>query len=427
MLAVPQWVTVRLAVLLGAAAAVSIVVAACAEEGREPEVLRVPQDHATIQRAVDRAEPGDLVLIDSGTYGESVVVSEPGITIRGVDRNAVVLDGAHELENGILVTADGVSVENLTVRNFVADGVAFDGTQGDRTPDADGAFGTEDASLVGFRVAYVTAANNGRYGVHALSSRDGLVEQVYASGHPGAGVAVSQCSPCNALVTATVAERNGIGFAGLNASGSLFVVDGVYRGNRLGVAIATAGSLLLAPQAGSVVGGNLVVDNDAPDAPASSLRVTGGGIVVVGGTENVVVRNRVSAHDVLGIGLVAVEQYMPIANRVELNTLSENAVDLYLEVTATTVGTFDNCFAGNSFSASIPEGVEGLLPCDAPAAPVVPSIIPQAEPAPDVDHRTIPAPPAQASMPGDVHEPSPSTAGMPDFPEVDALRTPPPA
>jgi hypothetical protein len=274
-------------------------------------------------------------------------------------------------------------------------------------------------------VAYVTAVNNGRYGVHALSSRDGLVEQVYASGHPGAGVALSQCSPCNAVVTATVAEHNGIGFAGMNASGSVFVVDGVYRDNRLGVAMVTAGALLLAPQTGSVVGGNLVVGNDNSLAPSSSIGVTGGGVVVAGGTENLIVRNRISAHDAFGIGLIAVDQYMPVANRVESNTLSENAVDLYLEVTATTVGTFDNCFAANVFSVSIPEGVEGLLPCDAPAAPVVPGVIPPTEPPPDVDHRAIPAPPAQPAMPGDVGAPGPS-ASAPAFPDVDALRTPAP-
>ena len=49
------------------------------------DALRVPQDFATIQEAVDAAEPGDLVLIDEGVYNESVVVETDNIVIRGVD------------------------------------------------------------------------------------------------------------------------------------------------------------------------------------------------------------------------------------------------------------------------------------------------------------------------------------------------------
>jgi hypothetical protein len=49
----------------------------------------VPGEFPTIQAAVDAAEPGDLVLVDRGTYRESVAVTTPGLTIRGVDRNEV--------------------------------------------------------------------------------------------------------------------------------------------------------------------------------------------------------------------------------------------------------------------------------------------------------------------------------------------------
>src|ERR1700704_5701249 len=58
---------------------------------------RVPQDYPTIQNGVDAANPGDLVLIDEGDYFESVFVTTPSITLRGVDRNTVVLDGKFEL------------------------------------------------------------------------------------------------------------------------------------------------------------------------------------------------------------------------------------------------------------------------------------------------------------------------------------------
>ena len=46
------------------------------------------------------------------------------LTIRGLDRDGVVLDGKLELDNGIRVLgASGVAVENLTARNYTNNGV----------------------------------------------------------------------------------------------------------------------------------------------------------------------------------------------------------------------------------------------------------------------------------------------------------------
>ena len=78
----------------------------------------VPDEFPTIQAAVDAAEPGDLVLIDEGVYRESVDVRTPGLTLRGVDRNGVIIDGEFERSNGIqALFIDGVVVENLTTMN----------------------------------------------------------------------------------------------------------------------------------------------------------------------------------------------------------------------------------------------------------------------------------------------------------------------
>jgi hypothetical protein len=59
------------------------------------DALRVPDDYATIQEAVDAAQPGDLVLIGPGTYHEAVIVETDDIVIRGTDRNEpfTALDG----------------------------------------------------------------------------------------------------------------------------------------------------------------------------------------------------------------------------------------------------------------------------------------------------------------------------------------------
>ena len=63
--------------------------------GREPipggfsQTVRVPHDAPTIQAAVDTVEPGGMVLLDPGVYRESVTVTTPYITIRGMDQTLV--------------------------------------------------------------------------------------------------------------------------------------------------------------------------------------------------------------------------------------------------------------------------------------------------------------------------------------------------
>ena len=49
--------------------------------------------YATIQSAVDTAQPCDWVLIAPGVYPEKVVIRTPNLHLRGLDRNRVVLDG----------------------------------------------------------------------------------------------------------------------------------------------------------------------------------------------------------------------------------------------------------------------------------------------------------------------------------------------
>lgn len=77
--------------------------------------VRVPQDFPTIQQAVDAAQPGGLVLVSPGVYNEAVTVTTQFLTIRGIDRNRVILEGGFQLPNGIhVIEADGVSIENMT-------------------------------------------------------------------------------------------------------------------------------------------------------------------------------------------------------------------------------------------------------------------------------------------------------------------------
>ena len=201
----------RVATLLVAGA---LVVAACSGDdddassdstaggAESSDTLRVPDDYATIQAAVSAAAPGDLVLVGPGVYEEAVDVETEDLTIRGLDRNEVVLEGGFTLENGMRVLADGVAIENMTAQNFTTNGFFWTG-------------------VTGYRGSYLNAIRNGDYGVYAFDAVKGQFDHIYAAGSPDAGIYIGQCYPCDAVVTDVISEHNGLGYSGTNAGGNL--------------------------------------------------------------------------------------------------------------------------------------------------------------------------------------------------------------
>ena len=377
------------------------VLVACGSDSTA-RTITVPDDVTSIQDAVDDARPGDTVLIRNGVYNEAVKVRTSGIVIRGEDRNGVILDGRDRLANGIYVAADGVRVENLTVRSYTQNGVVFNGIDaesGGKGVDPGITYGTENRALDGYEVRYVTAYNNGLYGIYAFASVNGLIEDSYASGHPDSGIYVGQCKPCNAVVRRVTSERNAIGYYGTNASGNVWVVESTFSRNRLGIAPNSQEMEKLSPQEETVVAGNLVEDNDNPAAPAIEEGFFGGGIIIGGGTRNTVVRNRVVGHDFAGIGVIDFNGFSPSNNRVEGNTAAGNGIDLLFRVGDNTTAD-GNCFSGNTFTVSLPERIEAVMPCTGAGGPLSRVRDSAPVPPPDVDYRSLPVPPPQATMPG---------------------------
>jgi Right handed beta helix region len=410
---------------LAVLAALSLVAAACGGDDDEPaagsegdeggeaidagaeDVRAVPDEYPTIQEAVDAAAEGDLVLVSPGTYNEAVTVTTPDITIRGLDRNEVVLDGEFELDNGIRVLeTDGVAVENMTAKNYTANGFFWTGV--DR-----------------YRGSYLTAVNNGDYGVYAFDSTTGVFEHSYGSGSPDAGFYIGQCYPCDALIDDVVSENNGLGYSGTNSGGNLVIVNSVFRNNRAGIVPNSGDYELYPPERETTIVGNLVHDNSNGDTPAieSARLATGNGILVFGGVDNVIERNLVQDHEISGIALITafdVGTWPVKGNKVQDNVVTGSGL---ADLAAWDDPGAGNCFAGNEHETTAPHELETLMPCegegsgDREAGALDLAVLADLSTKPESkDYKTMPEPEAQESMP-DADSAAWEPAGPP--PEVD--------
>ncbi len=442
----------RLARLSSAALLVVPAVAAAAVQVVTQASVAYPH-FTTIQAAVDAAQPGDWVLIDAGVYTDPVYVTTPRLHLRGMDRNAVVVDGQHAVGNGIEVwKTDGVSIENLTVRDF------------DR-PDRDGADGNEiwwnggDGSgqigMHGWKGRYLTAyatGLNAGYGIFISNAVGGSLDQAYASGYNDSGLYLGACRDCKAKISHALVENNALGYSGTNSGGHVIVQDSIFRNNSTGVGPNSLNNDdQPPPQDGACNAGqntsptplfssthiarctifrrNRIENNANFSTPANSTTASipwGIGMILIGTYADDVEKNSFSGNP--SAGLLGTENpdpfpptpatvYFQLAgNRIAHNTFSANgtdgdpaAADVVLAggLFGTQTST-DNCLLGNTLTTTTPADLEGAWSCrnattPNPGADALSFILALQAASQGRSQVPQPAPPAQPTMPNPCH------------------------
>jgi len=306
--------------------------------GKPPAaVLHVPEAFATIQAAVNAARPYDLISIAPGIYHEAVIIRTAHLTIRGRDRNRVILDGNFELGDGFAVIANDVVLENMTVRHYLGN-----------------AFYWEDVQ--GFRGSYLTAYANGDYGVYAYNSNTGQFDHDLAAGQPDSGFYIGGCHPCNAIISQVIAEDNAIGYSGTNAGGNLVIRDSIWRENMVGILPNSHDFEPHPPEDDTTIMNNLAENNNNLNAPAKAFIyfAFGNGIMDLGGNGNHILNNRVNGHLFYGIVLApspSIHFWEPSGNSIEDNIVTHSGV-ADLALSALSAG--NNCFSNNTVAHTAP-------------------------------------------------------------------------
>ena len=324
--------------------------------------------YRTIQSAVDAARRGDWILVGPGDYHETadesgrfinpavgqmggVYIHKSGITLRGMDRSSVVVDGTNPGSspcsskagdqnygalgpnglpvgrNGILVwKANDVRIQNLTVCNFMA-GPGASGNQ----IWWNGGAGSGKIGLTGYWGSYLTAtstffkdeATAPEYGIFAGNSAGPASwNQLYASNMNDAGTYVGACQQqCNVTLNHMWMENNALGYSGTNSGGRVVIENSQFDENQDGLDTNTAviGDPP-APQDGRcpnggispithttscwVVMNNYIHNNNNPNVPAAGSAAAGPvgtGMTVSGGRFDTVMNNTVANNGAWGV------------------------------------------------------------------------------------------------------------------------------
>lgn len=369
----------------------------------------------TIQDAVNAAKQGDWILIDSGTYQEAVTITTPGIHVRGMDRNGVVVDGQHRAGDGIVVSkANDVTIENLTVHDFDREG-GPDGEHGNQIW-WNGGDGSGQIGLTGWTGKYLTTYQTdllGGYGIFISNSVSGSLDQAYASGFNDAGLYLGACRDCQAVISNALVENNALGYSGTNSGGHIVIRDSVFQKNSNGVgpnslnnddqpppqdgacdsgqntsATPTFSSTQL--ERCTIFQNNVVANNDNFTTPADTTTASipwGNGFILVGTYGDLVDSNTITGNPSAGIlGVENPDPYPPTSstvffqlagNKISNNTFSGNATNQNASAADVVLvgGAFgqkqstNNCLSGNTLTRTTPATLATDWSCDHTTTP----------------------------------------------------------
>jgi hypothetical protein len=341
--------------VMGAAIAVCGVSAAHANVLRVGTWKRIPGQYRTIQAAVDAAEPGDWILVGPGDYKElgnpggeepaGVLITTPNVHLRGVDRNAVVVDGtrpgtprcsSRPLDQGPLdrngidaYEVDNSWIENLTVCNYLNGG-----EEGNQIW-WNGGDGSGRIGMSGFWGNYLTATSSysstvpgvlgpccgvdypaGDYGIFSSNSTNGFFKHSYASNMADSAYYIGACQQvCDQVMEEDTGENSALCLSSTNAGGYLLVKNNECDNNKSGlvsnsqnnddwpspqIGLCPPGQTgPLGTQSCTVWTGNYIHDNNNPNVPGNGSGLAGGspvgtGMVLAGSTYTTLAGNTVT-------------------------------------------------------------------------------------------------------------------------------------
>jgi parallel beta-helix repeat protein len=233
--------------LAAAVVGVALPGAGPAAAGGDPQRIHVRPGPDAIQRAIDRADPGDILLVHRGHYRESPVVTKP-LTIRSAGSRRPVIDGGCEGVSTIEVDSNRVTLRRLKVVGAdEIEGVPYTGFE---------------VNIVGVRnvkarqLKLIDTCGEADYGINVYGTGRVLLEGNRAVGFSDAGLYIGSIDEGPVLVIDNWTVRNNRGILVEESYGTVRVRDNVSRANELAGESPTTAGIALADADGILLQGN---------------------------------------------------------------------------------------------------------------------------------------------------------------------------
>lgn len=241
----------------------------------------------SIQAVVKQANAGDTILVEPGSYHQSVYIDKENITLRGLvkDGQYAEMDGKLKLNDGIIASGHGVVIESMKVKAYKGNGIMTQGANNFKILNniVEGAF----------------------YAIFPQYGKNGLIKGNTITGAEDAGIYVGMSDHID--VIGNTAHSNVIGLEFENTRHALMADNLVYN-NSTGILLSLIPGLPVKTSDQMVIRNNIVRDNNLANfAPASSIAASApeGVGIVIEGVDNVLVKdNTIEDNDSLGVFVV---------------------------------------------------------------------------------------------------------------------------
>lgn len=196
-----------------------------ANAGRDLSGANTEYQQQLMEALID-AKPGDVIEIPEGVFvvDMGLTLNVDGVTIRGQGADRTILNFRNQEAGaqGLLVTADNFTIENLALEDTKGDALKINESQ--------------NVVVRGVRTEWTTgpATANGAYGIYPVQSRNVLIEDSIAIGASDAGIYVGQSQ--NVIVRRNRAEYNVAGIEIENTIGA-DVYENVATNNTGGILV----------------------------------------------------------------------------------------------------------------------------------------------------------------------------------------------
>jgi len=291
---------------------------------------------AEIQEAMINVASNSTIAFGPGTWhvdGE-LDLDVAGVTIKGAGMNETIISFADQPTGaqGILVTADDFTIEDIGLEDSPGDLLKIEGANG--------------VTIRRVRAEWTAGGSsaNGDYGLYPVQCQNVLIEESQAIGAADAGIYVGQSD--NIIVRNSLARENVAGIEIENSTRAV-VVDNEATGNTGGILVFNLPGLEVANGAGCSVHGNNIHDNNHSNFGANTVGLVpaGTGIALLAAHEVEIFDNTIANQKAINLGIISYD-------------VIGDPADADYDPNPDTIYIHDNTFVGQSDD---PNGPLGLL------------------------------------------------------------------